>query len=192
MKPFKAATFAKEPVLMQLTSSAFQAQQAIPRRYSGESEDVSPELRWSDVPASAQSFALICEDPDAPRVPGRDHPFVHWVIYNLSANTSMLPEGLPKQASVTSAPIEADQGTNSFGRLGYGGPMPPVGHGAHHYHFKLYALDRELSLSAGVTKHDLMKAMEGHVIAESELIGLYERPEMSVHKKPHAAHEKME
>jgi Raf kinase inhibitor-like YbhB/YbcL family protein len=174
---------------MQLTSASFQDQQMIPRRYSGEGEDVSPELRWSDVPASCQSFALICEDPDSPRVPGRDHPFVHWLIYNLSANTSFLPEGLAKQGTITSAPVDANQGTNSFGKLGYGGPMPPVGHGTHHYHFTLYALDRELSLAPGITQHDLLKAMEGHVLEEVKLIGKYERLETSIHKKPHTAQE---
>jgi Raf kinase inhibitor-like YbhB/YbcL family protein len=151
---------------MQLTSAAFEDQGMIPKKFTGEGDDVSPALFWSQVPAKTKSFALICNDPDAPPAPGRDIPYVHWVLYNLSPTTSFLPEG---------APVEARQGKNSFGKMGYGGPMPPVGHGIHHYHFELYALDIELDLNVGASKAELLKAIEGHVIQTAELVGLYER-----------------
>jgi len=160
---------------MQLTSTAFEEYHPIPQRYTGEGEDLSPELRWSDVPVGTRSFALVCEDPDAPKRQPNDPPFVHWLIYDLSPNTSLLPEGVPKQPHVSAMPIEAEQGTNSFGKVGYGGPMPPKGHGMHRYHFRLFALDRDLSLKPGATARDLSKAIQGHVLAEATLIGRYER-----------------
>lgn len=157
---------------MQLTSESFKNRQNIPRRYTGEGEDISPDLQWSNIPVGTRSFALICEDPDAPT----SSPFVHWVIYNLSPNTSFLPEGIDQQRTLSLAPIEADQGVNSFGKIGYGGPMPPVGHGVHHYYFKLFALNTDLGLKPGATKEEFLKAIEGHVLDEAVLIGQYRRP----------------
>jgi Raf kinase inhibitor-like YbhB/YbcL family protein len=153
-----------------LESPAFAPGKPIPRKYTGEGEDVSPPLKWVGVPKEAKELALICDDPDAPR----PEPWVHWVIYKLPANLTELPENVPKQAS-PARPSGALQGKNSWGRIGYGGPMPPPGHGVHHYHFKLYALDAVLDLAPGLTKDDLLKKIRPHIIAEGELIGTYQR-----------------
>jgi len=147
---------------MKVASSVFEAGDAIPRRYSGEGEDVSPPLSWEDVPAGTQEFALICDDPDAPL----PEPWVHWAVYGIPPQARSLPEG-----EVGSAV----EGRNSWGRIGYGGPMPPPGHGVHHYHFRLYALDAPLDLKPGATKGDLLAAMAGHVLAEAEVVGTYRR-----------------
>lgn len=156
---------------MQLTSSAFRADQLIPRRYSGEGADYSPPLQWTDAPPETASFALICEDPDAP---GRDHPFLHWMIYDIPPNIRNLPEGLPKVALLPGA-LSASQGPNSFGKIGYNGPLPPIGHGVHHYHFTLYALDREIDALDPPSKNALLAAMKGHILAKASLVGIYER-----------------
>jgi Raf kinase inhibitor-like YbhB/YbcL family protein len=145
-----------------ITSSAFQAGGRIPSKHTGEGADVSPALAWSGVPPGAKELALICDDPDAPT----PSPWVHWVAYKLPADTSGLKEGSSGGAL---------EGKNDFGRNSYGGPMPPRGHGVHHYHFKLYALDTPITLKAGATKEQLLKAMKGHILAEGELIGTYER-----------------
>src|SRR4051794_18221924 len=122
---------------MKLTSAVFQMNGEIPKRYSGEGDDVSPPLEWSDVPNGTQEFALICEDPDAPVTRGQDHPFfVHWVAYHISPSVTALPEGVPPFQRMVS-PVHLDQGMNSMGELGYGGPMPPEGRGAHHYRFSV-------------------------------------------------------
>jgi len=112
---------------------------------------------------------LVCNDPDA----STSQPFVHWVIYGIPADTDGLPKGLPAQSALDH-PEGAKQGQNSFGRIGYGGPAPPKGHGTHPYHFTLYALDSELDLAPGASKAQLMYAMEGHVLAAGELVGTYE------------------
>jgi Raf kinase inhibitor-like YbhB/YbcL family protein len=150
----------------QLTSPAFEAGGMIPRRFSCEGSDVSPALKWNDPPAGTESFALIVDDPDAPA-----GTWVHWVLYNLPATARELPESMAKDPEL---PGGARHGRNDFRRLGYGGPCPPPGP-AHHYHFKLYALDRKLELKPGATKAEVERAMEGHVLAEAELIGLYRR-----------------
>jgi len=147
---------------MKITSSAFTAGGPIPRRYTGEGEDVSPPLAWDAVPDGTKEFALICDDPDAPL----PEPWVHWVVYRIPPDVRSLPEGDIG---------DAVEGRNSWGRIGYGGPMPPPGHGVHHYHFRLYALDAPLHLKPGTTKEDLLAAMAGHVLAEAEVVGTYRR-----------------
>jgi Raf kinase inhibitor-like YbhB/YbcL family protein len=147
---------------LEVRSPAFSAGGAIPRKHSKESEDVSPALEWSGVPAGTKSLALVMDDPDVPL----DHPFVHWVAYGIAADSRGLAEGA-KEGFVA--------GKNHFGALGYGGPMPPPGSGPHHYHFKVYALDAAVDPAPGKTKGELLRAMEGHVLATGEIIGVYER-----------------
>jgi Raf kinase inhibitor-like YbhB/YbcL family protein len=143
-----------------LESSAFENAQAIPGRHSCEGEDVSPPLRWTDVPEGARSLALIVDDPDAPA-----GVFTHWVAWGLDPAGEGLGEGEP-------APRE---GRNDFGTTGYRGPCPPPGHGRHRYVFRLYALDTELEVPAGGAKAELQQAMEGHVLTTAEFVGTYER-----------------
>ncbi len=156
-----------------LTSSAFVQGETIPKQYTGEGKDLSPPLAWSQAPAGTQEFALICDDPDAPR----DEPWVHWVIYKIPGEATALPEGIPRQAMVKDPP-GARQGVNSWNNdnLGYRGPMPPPGHGPHRYFFKLYALDAKLDLPPGKpTKDKLLAALQGHILAETQLMVVYER-----------------
>lgn len=158
----------------QLTSSAFKHDQPIARKFTGEGDDVSPPLAWEGTPTDAQEFALICDDPDAPTA----EPWVHWVIYGIAADTPSLAEGVPAGQAELKKPVAARQGKNSWTSgttIGYRGPMPPPGHGTHHYHFKLFALDRKLDLPPSATKDDLLSAMKDHVLAEAELIGTYAR-----------------
>ena len=143
---------------MQLNSTAFNDGAMIPSKYTCDGADVSPPLGFGQVPAGCQSLALICDDPDAPA-----GIWVHWVCYDLPPTLKGLAEG--EKAGV--------QGINDFHKPGYGGPCPPSG--VHHYHFKLYALDCQLKLAPGATKHALEKAMHGHVIGSAELIGTYAR-----------------
>jgi Raf kinase inhibitor-like YbhB/YbcL family protein len=151
---------------LQLTSSAFQEGQSIPKQFTGEGKDSSPPLRWSDPPEGTKSFALICDDPDA-----AGKTWVHWVIFNLPGNLRELPEGVPAQETLANG---AKQGKNDFGKVGYGGPMPPRGK-PHRYFFKLYALDQVLDLPAGSTKDQLVAAMKGHELAQGQLMGQYAR-----------------
>jgi Raf kinase inhibitor-like YbhB/YbcL family protein len=161
-----------------LSSPSFQNNQPMPAKYTGEGQDASPALKWEGAPPATKSFALICDDPDAP-----GGSWVHWVIYNISAPQQALPEGVSKAESVRweisdasgSAAGAARQGMNDFGKVGYGGPMPPRGHGVHHYHFRLFALDTELKLAPRVTRKQLESAMKGHVVAQTELVGTYQR-----------------
>jgi hypothetical protein len=155
-----------------ITSTAFAAGQRIPKKHTGEGADVSPALSWSGIPEGAVELALIMDDPDAPSA----EPWVHWVIYKIPASVQGLPEGVPRSDRLT-APTGALQGKNSWpsDNLGYRGPMPPPGHGTHHYHFKLYALDAALSAAPGLTKAKLLDAMRGHILAQGELIGTYQR-----------------
>ena len=145
-----------------VTSPAFAANGPIPKHYTGEGDDVSPPLSWSGVPEGAKELALICDDPDAPTA----KPWVHWVIYTIPPMQTGLPEG---------AQNDFTAGQNDFHQTGYGGPMPPPGHGVHHYHFRLYALDAALLVGPGLTKEQLLAAMQGHIMAEGELVGTYER-----------------
>lgn len=151
---------------LELTSPAFANGQPIPARYTADERDLSPPLAWSGVPAATRSLTLIVDDPDAPV-----GTWVHWVLYDLPPATNALPEGVDKSQFVLGG---ARQGLNDFRRLGYGGPAPPRGN-PHRYCFKLYALDQLLDLKPGLTKKELLKAMEGHVLAAGELIGTYQR-----------------
>jgi len=150
---------------IKLTSSAFQDGAMIPARYTCDGKDISPPLNWSEVPAGAQSFALICDDPDAPI-----GTWVHWVVYNIPDNVTALPENVPPHKSVMGNIL---QGMTDFRRIGYGGPCPP--RGTHRYYFKIYALDTMLNLPAGATKRELLRAMEGHILTEGQLMGRYGR-----------------
>jgi Raf kinase inhibitor-like YbhB/YbcL family protein len=157
---------AKEAYAMKLTSPAFGNGQPIPGKHTCDGADVSPPLSWSEVPPGTRSFALICDDPDAPV-----GTWVHWVIYNLAPTTAELLEMV---ASTEQLPGGAKQGLNDFRRVGYGGPCPPPGR-PHRYLFKLYALDTELALRSRATKADVVRAMDGHILAEAQLMGTYQR-----------------
>ena len=150
---------------MQLTSSAFSDGGAIPIRHTGEAEDVSPAVSWSDAPDGARSFALICHDPDAPLIKPGTYGFVHWVLYGIPGDVSELPEGCGDYA----------QGVNDFGNAGYGGPMPPEGHGTHHYFFWVLALDSEPDLPPGLTMWELLDKIEPNVIGMNRLVGTHIR-----------------
>jgi Raf kinase inhibitor-like YbhB/YbcL family protein len=151
---------------IELTSTAFLEGQAVPRQSTGDGRNLSPPLQWRDAPAVTKTFALICEDPDAPR-----GTFTHWVLFNLPAELRELSEGVPAEATLPNGTV---QGTNDFGKVGYGGPAPPPGK-PHRYYFKLYALDRRLDLPAGATKDQLLAAMKGHILGEGQLMGKYGR-----------------
>ena len=155
-----------------LDSPAFEHGQPIPKRYTADGEDLSPPLKWSDPPVGTKELALIVDDPDAPT----SDPWVHWVIYKLPPTLRQLPEGLPRQLTITTGPAAgALQGHNSWSKPGWNGPSPPKGHGTHHYHFRIYALDKPLQISSDLSKKSVLAAMKGHVIGEGELIGTYER-----------------
>jgi len=151
---------------MQLTSTAFAQGQPIPAKYTCDGENVSPPLKWDGVPAGARSVVLIADDPDAP-----SGTWVHWVLYDLPANTKELPEGLPKSQYL---PGGAKHGLNDFKHLGYGGPCPPGGK-PHRYYFKLYALDGMLDLKPGATKKEVEQAMESRTLGQSQLMGTYKK-----------------
>jgi Raf kinase inhibitor-like YbhB/YbcL family protein len=150
---------------IEVTSSAFEDGDAIPARYTCEGLDVSPSLSWGSAIDGTRSLALIADDPDAPA-----GTFVHWVIYDLPPDTRGLPEDVPNQQTL---PSGAAQGMNGAGSVGYMGPCPPGG--THRYFFKLYALDTELGLGGGATKDEVLDAMEGHILAEGQLMGTYRR-----------------
>ncbi len=156
-----------------ITSTAFLEGQPISKKYTGEGQDVSPPIAWANIPNGVRELALICDDPDAPT----PEPWVHWVIYKIPAGSNGLPEGIPRKPRL-SDPAGAVQGRNSWPTgetIGYRGPMPPPGHGVHHYRFSVYALDVELSLEPGLEKNALLKAVQGHVLAEGRLTGTYQR-----------------
>lgn len=154
------------PMTFRLSSTAFEHEGGIPVRYTCDGEDLSPPLLWEGVPEGTLSLALIMDDPDAPM-----GTWVHWVVYDLPAAMSGLEEGVPPEPDL---PGGGRHGTNSWRRLGYGGPCPPGG--THRYFFKLYALDvEELGLPAGASKEEVLRAMEGHVLAEATLMGRYGR-----------------
>ncbi len=147
----------------ELRSSAFVSGQPIPAKFTCDGKDVSPPLEWSAPPTGTRSLAIICDDPDAPV-----GTWLHWVLYNLPAETRSLPEG-----AAANLPKGARDGKNSWGRAGYGGPCPPGG--THRYFFKLYAVDTALDLKPGATKEQLLKAMQDHILGQSEIRGLYTR-----------------
>lgn len=152
-----------------LSSPAFKHGGAIPRRYSCDGDDISPPLAWSAVPASTKSLALIVDDPDAPDPAAPKRTWVHWVLYDIPSETTALAEGV----GGGDLPAGALEGQNDWKRSGYGGPCPPIG--KHRYFFKLYALDCTLEDLEQPTKGILLKAMQGHVLASAELVGVYKR-----------------
>jgi hypothetical protein len=162
----KTAPDKGKSVALQFTSPAFVEGASIPAKHTCDGADLSPPLKWGKVPPGTKGLALICDDSDAPV-----GTWVHWVIYGLPASVTELPEGLPTTETL---PSGAKQGINDFRRIGYGGPCPPGGP-SHRYFFKLYALDMEINLPPKVTKQALLKAMEGHILAEGQLMGKYKR-----------------
>jgi Raf kinase inhibitor-like YbhB/YbcL family protein len=150
---------------LKITSTAFSEGSMIPKRHTCDGEDVSPPLAWTGVPDGTKSLALICDDPDAPM-----GTWVHWVLFNIPAGIKDLPGNIPPKNVIENG---AKHGKNDFRKLGYGGPCPPGG--THRYYFKLYALDTEINLDSGITKAQLLKTMEGHILAEGQLMGRYKR-----------------
>jgi len=152
---------------LQLTSDAFINGQSIPAKYTCIGKGISPALAWTEPPAGTQAFALIVDDPDAP-----GQTWVHWVLFNISASARSLQEDLP----ITGKNVDPNAifvGSNSSGNASYQGPCPPSG--THRYFFKLYALDTTLSLLSGATKDQLLKAMDGHILAQAELLGTFSK-----------------
>jgi Raf kinase inhibitor-like YbhB/YbcL family protein len=154
------------PVALHVTSPAFTEGERIPVKQTGDGDDRSPELRWTAAPPNTKSFALVCEDPDAPR-----GIWTHWVLFNIPADKNTLPEGVPAEKELVDG---ARQGKNDFGDIGYRGPSPPKGK-PHRYFFKLFALDAKLELPAGATRQQVLDATKGHVLAEGQLMGQYGR-----------------
>lgn len=153
------ASFSAGGSKMKITSSAFQEGASIPSKFTCDGADTSPPLQIADVPSGAKALALIMDDPDAP-----SGLFTHWTVWNIPAQTAAIGEGsTPKGV----------QGTNDFGKSGYGGPCPPSG--THRYYFKVFALDRELDLRFGAKRGQLDAAMKGHIVAQGELMGRYSR-----------------
>jgi len=158
---------------IEITSEAFTQGQRIPKKHTGEGDDLSPPLAWSGVPEAAKELVLICDDPDAPTA----EPWVHWVIYKIPASTAGLPEGIGRKPRLKNPP-GALQGKNSWPSgqtIGYRGPMPPPSHGTHHYVFKLYALEARMVAEPGLDKKTVLDEIRNHVLAEGQLVGTYER-----------------
>jgi Raf kinase inhibitor-like YbhB/YbcL family protein len=151
---------------LSVTSPAFKDGQRIPVKYTADGDDMSPPLTWTDIPEGVTEYALIADDPDAP-----GGTFTHWVIYGIPGDYGHLADGITQISELDNG---AMQGKNSFGRIGYGGPSPPKGK-PHRYVFTLYAIDAKLDLPAGITKEELKKAMQGHIMSEGKLTGLYGR-----------------
>jgi hypothetical protein len=152
-----------------LSSTAFAPNGAIPSKFTCEGEDISPQLEWSGGPNGTRSLALIVDDPDAPDPAKPQRVYVHWVVYNISDSATRIAENAARNGVL---PHGAMQGTNDWGKQTYGGPCPPIGR--HRYFFKLYALDDTMNLKKP-TKAELEKAMEGHILAQTELMGTYEK-----------------
>ena len=150
---------------MEITSSSFKHEDMIPAKYTCDGQNISPPLSWSGAPEKTKSFALICDDPDAPA-----GTWVHWVIFDIPSNVNFLPEKIAKQEEIAGL---GKNGKNSSRRYGYDGPCPPGG--IHRYYFKLYALDTMLNLNTGLSKEELLKVMKGHVLAEAQVMGKYKR-----------------
>ena len=151
---------------IQISSSAFENGGEIPKKYSCDHDDVSPPLEWSGIPVNTKSLALIMDDPDAPA-----GTWVHWVLYNIPPSLDNIPEAVQVTPEVVGIGL---QGKNDFRKIGYGGPCPPFGR-SHRYFFKLFALDALLDLRSGISKNELLDGMQGHILGEGELIGLYSR-----------------
>lgn len=153
---------------LRLESTAFGQGQRIPTKHTCDGSDVSPPLRWTGAPEGVRAWALVCDDPDAPA-----RTWVHWVLYDLPADVASLPEGIPLEKTLAELGA-ARQGKNDFGRIGYGGPCPPRGK-PHRYIFRLYALDKKLGLKPGAGEGDVVRAMQGRVLDQAQLIGTYGR-----------------
>ena len=154
------------PSTMQLTSTAIEYHKPIPDKHTGVAENTSPALAWTDAPKGTQGFAIICHDPDAPLVtPKGMYGFVHWVLYNIPASIDSLEEGT----------VRFTTGVNDAGKPGYTGPLPPPGHGKHHYYFWVLALGKETNLPPGLSLWELLKAIEPDVLGMNRLIGTYKR-----------------
>jgi Raf kinase inhibitor-like YbhB/YbcL family protein len=153
-----------------LKSSAFEDGGKIPAVHTCDGKDTSPPVSWSEIPKSAKSLALICEDPDAPR-----GTWTHWVIFDIPTTASALSPSIPatERVKIGSGSETAVQGTNDFGKFGYGGPCPPKG--THHYIFRIFAIDTNLKLPSTTTRADLLRALKGHIVAQGRLTGLYSR-----------------
>lgn len=152
---------------MKLTTDAIDAYGFFDPRYTCDFDNSSPELRWNDTPENVAGFAMIAEDPDAP-----GGLFTHWVVYNIPGNVRHLPAGVPPQEVL---PNGIRQGINSFGKLGYGGPCPPIGHGAHRYLFRVYALSALPELPMRASREQVLQAIESITIDTAELMGRYQR-----------------
>ncbi len=150
---------------LELKSPVFEEGGWIPEKYTCDGENVSPPLEWNGLPDGTASLALICDDPDAPM-----GTWVHWVVFNIPPETDGLPENVPPERELRQG---GRQGINDFRKIGYGGPCPPGG--THRYYFKLYALDCSIDLLAGITKDNLVAAMEGHILEQAILMGRYSR-----------------
>lgn len=145
-----------------VSTPAFEHGGAIPSRHAKDGEDLSPELRWSNVPEGTRELAVICHDPDAPLTDG----FTHWVVYGIPADATGIPEG--GGGAFT-------EGTSDFGDAGYGGPAPPPGHGTHHYFFHLYALDAPVGAGPGLTRAELLERIDDHIVEQARVVGTYRR-----------------
>lgn len=168
------------PATLTVTSAAFKNGEAIPAEYTADGRNVSPAIDWSGAPAGTREFVLILDDPDAPT----PQPFVHWVVYKIPGSATGLPRAVPMGAVVKAGDLSLVQGTTGFAAFarrggpppdpGYRGPAPPAGK-PHHYHFKVYALNAPIDPKEGMTKDDLLEAMEGRIAAQGEIVGVYER-----------------
>ena len=166
-KAIAAERLGLDTATLTVESDAFADGTRIPQQFAG-AHGRSPSLRWSEPPPATREIVVLCEDPDAPR----PQPFVHWVITGLPPDTIELPEGLPP--SPTPIDSGAVQGRNDMRKHGYYGPQPPPGHGAHHYHFQVFAVDRRLDVTTPADRDHLVRALRGHVVAWGELVGTYE------------------
>lgn len=154
---------------MLIESSAFQSQHSIPSQYTFDGENLSPPLKFLQVPSKAASLVLIVDDPDAPH-----GTFDHWIVWNIPPHIIKELKSGARELELAHLSPHPVQGSNGFGKIGYGGPSPPAGK-PHHYHFKLYALDTQLTLKEGASKQDVERAMKGHILEQAELVGLYQR-----------------
>ncbi len=150
---------------MQVRSAAFGMHETIPIRYTGDGDDIAPPLQWEGAPEGTQGFAVICHDPDAPLISPGNYGFAHWVYYNIPGDITALEEGSEAYTN----------GVTDFGRQAWGGPMPPEGHGVHHYYFWVLALDQSLNLEPGLSLWQFLEQVEPHVIGMNRLIGTYQR-----------------
>ncbi|MCM8783734.1 MAG: YbhB/YbcL family Raf kinase inhibitor-like protein [Candidatus Omnitrophica bacterium] len=156
----------KNAFAIEITSSSFESNEFIPPKFTCQGENISPHLAWKYFPEETESFVIICDDPDAPF-----KTWVHWVIYDIPKETNKLDAGIPPKEILD---FGAKQGINDFGNIGYGGPCPPPGK-PHRYFFKIFALKKRLNLPPGLDKESVLKAMEGNIIEEAELVGKYKR-----------------